>query len=123
MTTRQTDKLDSIGVDNRSGEVVMTIIDADDWPSEVEYLQSLQDKLNGYIYFWENDDAVRMYPQAKGRDARIDIVGRFPLREATPSMIEFLTRARRVAEDAGISLCYRTLRPDGLPGSDELTDI
>lgn len=122
MSTRQTDKLDFIGVDKRSGEVVMTVADCDDWPSETDYLLALQDKLNKYIHFWENGDAVRMYPQAEGRNVRIDIVGRFPLREVTSGVKEFLSHARQTAEKAGICLCYRTLGRDGLPGPDELAD-
>ena len=42
------EKIDSIGIDNKFGNVILTINDDSSWRDEYQHLTILQDKINSY---------------------------------------------------------------------------
>ena len=95
--------IDAIGIDKSTGEVVLTIADALPWDDCGSHMLALQEKINRYIGFIEQElpDA---YPQSRGRSIRIDVICRFaPPQEGE----QFLGRARDHAISNGWSLSWR----------------
>ena len=75
MSIDQTNVVDAIGVDNATGDVVLTIADHLEWTgSDNEHLLLLQEKLNTYLSFVESGELLEAYPDAKGRTVLIDVV-------------------------------------------------
>lgn len=95
--------VDAAGVDQTSGEVVLTIADQLPWDGAA-HLQLLQEKLNRYLGFIEGGELLTHYPDAVGRSMRIDVVCRF---EPPPSAIEFLVKAQRTVEGYGSTFSWR----------------
>ena len=107
MSVEDASVVDLVGVDNRSGTVVLTISDHLEWDAG-EHVLRLQDKLNAYLRFIESGELVQRYPDAKGRTPQIVVVFKHapdPLGEA------FLSRASALVSDAGSRLTYEVL-PD-----------
>lgn len=96
--------VDAIGIDTRTGRVVLSIIDGETWSGDVlEHLFLIQEKLNSYLAFRESGEIYSVYPNAKGRDLVISIVSR----EAFPDQAEqMLSRMRGAIGNAGFSLIW-----------------
>jgi len=105
VSVENTSVVDLIGVDSRSGNVVLTISDHLEWGNGEHVLQ-LQDKLNTYLRFIESGELLERYPNAKGRIAQIAVVFKY-----APDALgeEFLSRASALTSDAGIVLTYEVL--------------
>jgi len=95
--------IDAIGLDKSTGEVVLTIADAVSWDDCTSHLLALQEKINRYIGFIEQE-LPEAYPQSRGRSIRIDIVCRFPPPQEGE---QFLERARDHAITNRWSLSWR----------------
>ena len=108
MTVEQTDMIDLIGVDQETGEVVLTITDPMPWEDQVEdHLFLLQEKINTYLGFIESGDILEEFPEAAGRDPVITIVGKFSLPEQA---VAFVRQAESIVRDRGIKLCHELVR-------------
>lgn len=103
--TRET--VDAIGVEDATGNVVLTISDHLDWRDERAHLELLQDKINTYLAFVESGELEQVYENAKGRKVVIDVVAKYP---PAPAAIEFFSAAKNIAGEAGIILRSRILR-------------
>lgn len=103
MSVDQSDSVDAIGVDNDTGQLVLTISDHLTWSDEGEHLLLLQEKLNTYLRFVEGGELVKVYPNAAGRSVVIDIVMKY---EVDESGIAFLTRAAEIVRGAGMELRF-----------------
>ena len=102
MAVDQADKIDAIGVDRRSGCVVLTISDHLPWSSAADsHLELLREKLNAYLAFIESGQLIETYPDAIGRDVVINVVGKYDL--STPAS-EFLDNATATVSAAGLTL-------------------
>ncbi len=77
MSIEQTDRINAIGVDNITGECVLTITDHLDWIQDTDHYFKLQKKINTYLAFIESDEILRAYPKAKGKKIRIDIIFKY----------------------------------------------
>jgi uncharacterized protein DUF6572 len=104
VTIEETDIVDAIGVESRSGKVILTIFDHLDWRDEKAHLVALENKVNTYLRFIESGELREAYPDAKKRNPVIDLVTRLELPKAG---IDYLARIRRVLGDAGIGLRTR----------------
>lgn len=105
MSIEQTDIVDFVNLDENSGDVLLTISDHLPWDErEGAHLELLQGKLNAYPRFIESGELVREYPQVKGRNVVINLVGKFPLSEQAKLFIGKVSEAIR---DAGFRLQFK----------------
>jgi nucleotide-binding universal stress UspA family protein len=101
MSVEQTDVVDIMSVDEKTGEVVLTVTDHLEWKNSVEHQTILQKKFNAYLAFVESGEILRQYPKAEGRPVAFNVVFKYkPDSEGE----QFLSRARAVIESAGFKL-------------------
>ena len=102
MSIDQIEVVDIIGVNNFSGEIVLTITDHLEW-GDNEHLLLLQDKLNTYLSFVESGEICQSYPNAKGRNVLISLVYKYPPDEEG---INFLEQVTHIVEGAGMKFSF-----------------
>lgn len=73
MSVVDTDKVDGIGISKDEKRLVLLITDHLDWSHEYEHLIQLQNKLNSYISFIENQQYEEIYPNRKFSSFLIEI--------------------------------------------------
>jgi hypothetical protein len=95
--------IDLIGIDNKTGDVILTISDHLSWNDQKNHLLLLQDKLNTYLRFIESGEIFQSYPKAKGKKITIEIVGKYELSKDAES---FLEKAKPITEEVGVKLKY-----------------
>jgi len=83
------DVIDACGVDNVTGEVVLSIADHLPW-SDTAHLAALQAKINRYLDFIESGQLIDDYPASKGRSICIAVWFKWPPDGAG---IEFIAKA------------------------------
>ena len=99
--------IDFIGIDENSGDCVLTVSDHLEWDGE-EHLIVLQDKLNSYLAFMESGELEAEYPDSEGRQIRIDVVVRH---QPDEKGLKFFESAGAAIKDAGFSLRWSLLTP------------
>jgi hypothetical protein len=105
MSIEQTDIVDFVNLDEKSGDVLLTISDHLAWDeNEGAHLELLQSKLNAYLRFIESGELVREFPHVKGRNVVIDLVGKFPLSEQAKL---FIGKVNEAIRDAGFRLQFK----------------
>jgi L-ascorbate metabolism protein UlaG (beta-lactamase superfamily) len=109
MSIEQPDVVDAVGIEKKTGDVVLTISDHLDWIDEQEHLRALQEKVDTYLRFVKSGELFEKYPETAGRKVVLDIVGRVPLSDAGK---RFVTAARESLEASGFELRSRTLEDD-----------
>lgn len=62
MSVAETNKVDGMGKDKKTGELLLLITDHLDWSQEGEHLLLLQDKLNSYLGFIQSGQYAATYP-------------------------------------------------------------
>ena len=97
--------VDFVSVDSRTGRAFLTISDHSDWSDSIDPCAILQRKFNAYLAFAESGELINRFPKTKGLPIVIDV--RF-FHEPDAEGIEFLAHAREVIELAGYSLNYKT---------------
>ncbi|MGB7604161.1 MAG: DUF6572 domain-containing protein [Lutisporaceae bacterium] len=97
------DKIDSIGINKKNGDVMLGISDHLDWSNEYEHLIMLQDKINSYLKFIESGEIYESYPKAEGKNLEIIIYAKYDVSEKGK---EFLDVAYKTIEEAGFCLSY-----------------
>jgi hypothetical protein len=107
MSVEHGDRIDMIGIDATTGDVVLTIADHLDWSDEYGHLAALQKKLNAYLSVIESGEIVEQYPNASGRRPVIDLVFKH---DPTPTATEFLRRASPTITSIGAELRSRVKR-------------
>ena len=95
--------MDTIGVEQSTGHVVLTILDALEWSDPDEHLEMLQSKLNTYLRFEESGELYSTYPKAKGRSVVIHLI---TAHELPPEALQFLDKVRPALANTGIE--FRT---------------
>jgi len=106
MSVEKAGVIDAIGVEKNSGKVILTISDHLGWEDESGHLSTLQAKLNSYLAFIESGEMLESYPDARGRDVIIDVVGKdLP----TPNAERFLEKAGKELARAGLVLRFKVL--------------
>lgn len=98
--------LDAIGLELCTDTVVMSIVDSLDWHNENKHLSMLQDKINTYLAIIETGEVYKIYPEAAGRNIRIDLIFRFGLPE---SAVSFVNAAAAVAAKLEVALVSRVV--------------
>jgi Family of unknown function (DUF6572) len=105
--------IDAVGINNDSGDAILTIADSWDWEDEHGHLQALQAKLNSYFEFIESGQIMDDYPAARDRRIVIEVVTRFPMTDAGSKLIK---RAIEVARPLNLIIrhgIYAPELPDG----------
>lgn len=105
MSIDQTGVIDAIGVDNATGNVVLTISDHLPWSKE--HLLLLQDKLNTYLAFVESGELMANYPDAKHRNVLINIVCKY---EPNSDARSFFDQIASIVEGAGMKFSCQVLK-------------
>jgi len=85
--------------------VVLTISDHLAWDS-IGHLALLEGKLNTYLRFIEGGELLDTYPQARNRQAVINVIAQFPL---SVDAKKFFDRATAIVSGAGIGLRFQLL--------------
>jgi len=96
--------VDVVSIDNRSGEVVLTVSDPFGWSNPAHHLQLLQAKLQSYVDFVESGELYARYPKTRDRRPRVDVVFFHPSPTAATPALE---RASSQLASANISLVFR----------------
>lgn len=99
MPVEQTDRIDYIGIENSTGNIVLTISDGLNWADPRSHLAKLQEKLNCYLRFRESGEIYESYPAARGRGIAIQVVAKHDLSEEA---LSFMERMKQAVEGAGI---------------------
>lgn len=108
MTIEQLDKIDFLGIDSNSGDVVLTISDHLSWDEEEnEHLFLLQEKLNAYLRFIESGEMLEKRPDTLERSVVILIMGKFAMSERAES---YFKKFRTVINAAGFELKFKLLQ-------------
>ena len=104
MAIEKTGVVDAIGIENTSGDVILTIADHLPWDGdETQHLEMLQEKINTYLRFIGSGELLKAYPAAHGKRAIISLVGRC---QPSPSGMRFLAAARKTLEGGGIGFRF-----------------
>ena len=106
MTVEDTNVVDAVGTDRRSGAVVLTISDHLDWSDRTSHLVTLQDKINAYLQFLESGQLEQSYPDVKDREVRIEVVARH---EPSSEAEGFFREIEASLTEAGIGFRHRVL--------------
>lgn len=109
MSVEDLDRIDFLGIETGTGDVVLTVSDHLPWDPLAPHVWALQEKLNAYLRFVEGGELAG-FPAAAGRAVVIEIV----MREA-PSAAgsAFVAQAASAIEGAGLTLRWRVLPEDG----------
>jgi glycerophosphoryl diester phosphodiesterase len=96
MAVHEVNVIDIISI-NQEGTVVMTISDHLEWDDQNEHLLLLQDKINFYLGAVESGELLKKYPDAEGRNIKLEIFFKYAPHEQAVSFLEqaeaFLTKA------------------------------
>ncbi|WP_024833275.1 DUF6572 domain-containing protein [Ruminiclostridium josui] len=63
MSVVDENKVDGIGISKDGEKLILLITDHLDWTNEYEHLIHLQNKINAYINFLENEQYKEVYPK------------------------------------------------------------
>ncbi len=104
MGIQETNKVDAIGIEKETGNIILTIFDSLDWESPTNHLLTLQSKLNAYFNFVEEGQLREIYPTFSDRDVVIDLITKQALH---PLGAELLARASEACTDLNIEIRTR----------------
>ena len=101
MSIIEANKIDSIGTDKLTGEVILTISDHLDWKDDDLHLETLQNKLNSYIEFIEGEQIFEAYPNSRNKKIIIEIISKYEYNE---SGNQFLMDIKPIIESLGVKI-------------------
>lgn len=105
MAIEKTNVIDAIGIDNSTGDLVLTIVDHLPWGENGEdHLINLQEKINTYLSFVESGELLEVYPIGKNKSVLIDVVIKYPL---SLQAQEFFREVEKIIENAGMKIQHR----------------
>jgi hypothetical protein len=111
MSVDQVSVIDIVSKD-KEGQIVLTISDHLDWNNTREHLFMLQEKINTYLGFIESGELYEKYPEAKGRQIRIDIKFHYqPTLEASA----FLDKIKPIVEAGGNGFSFELFSATPFP--------
>jgi hypothetical protein len=65
--------IDLFGVDGKTGEVVLAMLEPRTWDGSDERLHQLQEKFNAYVSFLLDGEMLAAHPELEGKPARIEL--------------------------------------------------
>ena len=105
MSITDPSKIDALGVDKRTGDVVLTITDHLDWDAPASHLAALEAKVNAYIEFSMGDQMLEIAPDAADRRIVINLVQRV---DPPDEIVQILERLKRQLRDGGFGFRWET---------------
>ena len=93
--------VDGIALDQNGKCLCLLITDHLDWSREYDHLIALQNKINGYILFCENQQYCEIYPEARVEYAAFEIHFQH---EPTEKAWKFLEEVQKQVNELGITL-------------------
>lgn len=108
MTLRQTRTVDWLCIEKGSANVVLSLVDEEDWEDERIHLELLEAKLNSYLAFIESGEVYDQLAQAgrivdKATPIRVDIIAKHTI---PPQARMFLEYATNMFQGAGFKLTH-----------------
>lgn len=105
MSVDNANVVDGMGIDKKNSKrLILMIADHLDWENETEHLLMLQDKINGYLAFWEEGGYRSIYPDKDFDIALIDIHFKY---EMVPACEKFLQDVQEVVKGCGVEIVGR----------------
>ena len=99
MSVLENDRIDGIALDEANRCLRLLITDHLDWSNEYQHLVALQEKINAYISFCEEEQYQEIYKDAEIRYAVFEIHFQ---NEPTDTAIAFLERVQQQLTEMGI---------------------
>ena len=65
--------IDLFGVDEKTGEIVLAMIEPRPWDGSDERLHQVQEKFNAYVSFLLDGEMTAAHPELAGKAARIEL--------------------------------------------------
>lgn len=93
--------VDSVGIDRDGKTLILLISDHLDWEHEYEHLLILQEKVNDYISFIENEQYKEVYVNKVFEKFRIEIKFMYQMNE---NCIKFIDYAQKQLADLRIEI-------------------
>ncbi len=82
MTIEQSNVIDFMGIDPKTGRVILFISDHLEWgPYDDLHMDLLDAKINAYVSAIESGEIYELYPKAAGREFIITTQAKYPLNE------------------------------------------
>ena len=112
MSIRKTKVVDWLGIEKGTGDIVLTLVDDEDWANEQEHLELLQEKLTSYLAFIESGEIYGRLAADLGRTntrtapIKVSILAKHP---APPRAHEFLKYAEQTFTGAGFSFVHKVV--------------
>ncbi|WP_293309451.1 DUF6572 domain-containing protein [Pedobacter sp. UBA5917] len=88
MSVLDINKIDFIGTDRQTGEVILTISDHINWDDTQYHLSALQEKINAYLNFIDSEEIYKEYPNAIGKKLIVQITGKYHINKEGHEFIE-----------------------------------
>jgi hypothetical protein len=103
MSIEESHVIDLISTAKDGSSVILTATDHLEW-GDTSHLLRIQEKLNSYLAFIESSEIFKSYPNAKGKEIKIDIVFKYHPDEEG---VKFLALCQETIENAGFAFCYK----------------
>ena len=103
MSIEESQIVDIISAAKDDSSVTLTATDHLEW-GDKEHLFMIQEKLNSYLAFVESGEIFESYPDANGKEIKIDIVCKYHPDEEG---VKFLGLCQEAMENAGFSFCFK----------------
>lgn len=110
MTSTDADAMDRLELEEKTGSLVLTVIDEGDWSDEDGHIARLQDRLNACLRLVENGEVfLRMReqlgrPVSKSSPIQIRVVAQHAM---SPTGARFFEYARGEFSEAKVGLVFR----------------
>ena len=112
MSIRKTNVVDWLGLEKGTNDLLLTVVDDEDWANEREHLELLQEKLNSYLAFIESGEVYERFASEVDRTVstespvKVSILAKYPV---PPRAHDFLKHAQDMFETAGFALAHKVL--------------
>ena len=103
MSVEESQLIDIVSTAKDGSSVTLTATDHLEW-GDKEHLMMIQEKLNSYLAFVESGEIYGSYPNAKGKEIKIDIICKFHPDEEG---VKFLGLCQEAIDNAGFPFSYK----------------
>lgn len=110
MSVMETNKIDSMGIDEKNNTLVFLITDHLTWlVEEYKHLKLLQSKLNAYVAYIESKQYKSIYRNREFDSFRIEILFKY---QCTENCEKFLTAGRNQLKSHNIDVKYQVSKDE-----------
>ena len=112
MTVAQESTVDWLGIEQGTGNVVLTAVDDLDWSDEKAHLLAIQEKLNTYLAFIESGEVFERLTEDVGRTVardtpiKVSILAKHALSDRAKA---FMEHAQERFHEAGFELTFKVV--------------